>query len=150
MHLINIITGVTTVQNYRGSLIICYIRFRAITSPAFSLISFPAPTCYWTMRRDRRLTPSTTNNTHNYSLVNRLLNIVCYTCRSVSQYSQNRHDKLKQKTFRSSPYLLHTWRSIIRCYGNPKLRAFGALISSLHIYSKPSLIRINFEGCYPV
>jgi hypothetical protein len=46
MHLINVITGVTTVQIYRGSLIICYIRFRYCLLPLPSPEFPSSPTCY--------------------------------------------------------------------------------------------------------
>jgi hypothetical protein len=51
--------------------------FVRIIFPSFSLL-LSTPTCYRTMRGDRRLTPSAMNNTHKYSILNSLIYIV--TC----------------------------------------------------------------------
>jgi hypothetical protein len=56
--------------------------------------------------RSRRLTPSITNNTHKWSIVNRLIYIAYYTSLFHMEiisifYSQNTHDTLQYKISRS-------------------------------------------------
>jgi hypothetical protein len=63
----NTITSVMPVGNSVESLIIHYISFPTINFPLLSLVFPSSPTCYRMMRRDPRLTPSSTNGTHAVS-----------------------------------------------------------------------------------
>jgi hypothetical protein len=112
------------------------------------------------MRRGRRLSPSPTNNTHKYWIVNRLL-CIRYTTLHLStlkyyQYSGNRRDTLKDKTadLIVTYYITYvhvtSQPSTIRCYGNPKSRILFAyhFAVTLHSYINRRIhtYRVNKES----
>jgi hypothetical protein len=60
------------VENSAEILAIFIPAFVTLTAPAFSHI-LPIHTCYRVIHRGRRLTSYPTNNTHKYSITNRIL-----------------------------------------------------------------------------
>jgi hypothetical protein len=121
------------VENTTRALIIYCTRYCSTMFPWFLPCSFII-LCYMTIFLGRRLTPTSTDNTHKYSTVNlRLYSILHVTCPYIIWCQKTDEGLLRRSWHPTKLKFMQRIRAYNRCYIKPKPRYFKLAVKHVQI-----------------